>query len=187
MSWLALICVLLGLSPVFVVQQIDRVSQLLFGTHLGNAAAGWILLSPVDTERASYSPVYFLLAVLGVMLATAWVVHHYYHGRLRSAPAWDCGFPAQNARMQDTAEGFGQPIRRIFEPFFKIESELPTPFDKNPKYQGRSEDRLWYLLYLPIKRVTEKLSGWISLLQHGHIHLYLTYTFVTLVVLLIFV
>jgi hydrogenase-4 component B len=187
MSWLALICVLLGLSPVFVVQQIDRVSQLLFGTHLGNAAAGWMLLSPVDTERASYSPVYFLLAVLGVMLATAWVVHHYYHGRLRSAPAWDCGFPAQNARMQDTAEGFGQPIRRIFEPFFKIESELPTPFDKNPKYQGRSEDRLWYLLYLPIKRVTEKLSGWISLLQHGHIHLYLTYTFVTLVVLLIFV
>ncbi len=187
MSWLALICVLLGLAPVFVVQQIDRVSQLLLGTHLGNAAPGWMLLTPADTERASYSPVYFLLAVLGVMLATVWVVHHYYHGRLRSAPAWDCGFPAQNARMQDTAEGFGQPIRRIFEPFFKIESELPTPFDANPKYHGRSEDRLWYLLYLPIRRVTEKLSGWVSLLQHGHIHLYLTYTFVTLVVLLIFV
>jgi hypothetical protein len=89
--------------------------------------------------------------------------------------------------MQDTAEGFGQPIRRIFEPFFKIESELPTAFDAHPKYQGRSEDRLWYLLYLPIRHLTEKLSGWVSLLQHGRIHLYLTYTFVTLIVLLIFV
>ena len=29
--------------------------------------------------------------------------------------------------MQDTAEGFGQPIRQIFEPFFRIERELPTP------------------------------------------------------------
>ncbi|HEX7455098.1 MAG TPA: hydrogenase 4 subunit B [Gallionella sp.] len=187
MIWLALACVLLGLAPVFVVQQIDHVSQLLLGTHLGNAAAGWMFLAPVDTERASYSPVYFLLAVLGVMLVTVWVVHKYYHGRLRRGAAWDCGYPEQTARMQDTAEGFGQPIRRIFEPFFKIESELPTAFDAHPKYQGRSEDRLWYLLYLPIKQLIEKLSGWVSLLQHGRIHLYLTYTFVTLIVLLIFV
>jgi len=187
MVWLALACVVLGLAPVFVVQQIDPVSQMLLGSHLGNAAAGWMMLTPMDTERASYSPVYFLLAVLAVMLVTAWLVHHYYHGRLRRGPAWDCGFPAQNARMQDTAEGFGQPIRRIFDPFFKIESVLPTAFDAQPKYHALSEDRLWYLLYLPMKRLVEKLSGWASVLQHGHIHLYLTYTFVTLIVLLIFV
>ena len=187
MGWLALMCVLLGLAPVFVIQLIDRVTQLLLGAHLGNAAGGWMLLTPVDTERASYGPVYFLLAVLGVMLATAWIVHRYYHGRLRRGPAWDCGYPEQTARMQDTAEGFGQPIRRIFEPFFKIESELPTAFDTHPRYNGRSEDRIWFILYLPIKYLTEKLSGWASVLQHGRIHLYLTYTFVTLIVLLIFV
>ena len=187
MVWLALGCVLLGLAPVFVVGQIDFVSQMLLGTGLGNAATNWIFLAPVDTERASYSPVYFLLAVLGVMLVTALVVHHFYHGRLRRSPAWDCGFPAQTARMQDTAEGFGQPIRRIFEPFFKIENELPTPFDTHPKYHGRSDDRFWLALYLPIKFLTEKLSSWVSMLQHGRIHLYLTYTFVTLIVLLAFV
>ena len=187
MAWLALGCVGLGLAPVWMVRHIDAVSQMLLGTGLGNAAADWMFLAPVDTSRASYSPVYFLLAVLGVMLATIVTVRYLYHGRLRRGPAWDCGFPAQNARMQDTAEGFGQPIRRIFEPFFKIESELPTPFDEHPRYHGRSEDRLWYVLYLPIKRLTEKLSGWASLLQHGRIHLYLTYTFATLVVLLIFV
>src|SRR5665811_266458 len=149
LSWLALGCVVLGLAPVFVVRQLDLVTQVLVGRGLGNAAAGWLFLAPVDIERASYSPVYFLLAVLGVMLVTAVVVHYFYHGRLRRGPAWDCGFPAQTSRMQDTAEGFGQPIRRIFEPFFRIESELPSPFDTHPRYHGRSDDRLWFALYLP--------------------------------------
>jgi len=160
---------------------------MLLGAQLGNAATDWMFLAPVDTKRASYSPMYFVLAVLGVMLLTKLLVRHLYHGRSRRGPAWDCGFPAQNARMQDTAEGFGQPIRRIFEPFFKIESEMPTPFDEHPKYHGRSEDKLWFMLYLPIKHLTEKLSDWASLLQHGRIHLYLAYTFLTLIVLLIFV
>jgi len=187
LTWLATGCVVLGLAPVSVVQQLDQVTRVLLGNGLGNAAAGWLFLAPVDIERASYSPVYFLLAVLGVMLVTILVVRHFYHGRLRRSPAWDCGFPAQTARMQDTAEGFGQPIRRIFEPFFKIESELPSAFDKHPHYHGRSDDRIWFALYLPIKRITEKLSSWVSLLQHGRIHLYLTYTFATLLVLLAFV
>ncbi len=187
LTWLAIGCVALGLAPVFVVQQLDQVTRVLIGHGLGNAAAGWLFLAPVDIERASYSPVIFLLAVVGVMLATTLMVRHFYHGRLRRGPAWDCGFPAQNARMQDTAEGFGQPIRRIFEPFFKIESELPSAFDTHPRYHGRSDDRIWFALYLPIKRITEKLSSLVSLLQHGRIHLYLAYTFVTLIVLLIFV
>lgn len=187
MSWLALVCVGLGLAPVFVLGQLDQVSQLLLNTQLGNAGGDWMFLTPVDTDRASYGPIYFLLAVATVMLLTTLLVRRLYHGRLRRGPAWDCGFPAQNARMQDTAEGFGQPIRRIFEPFFKIESTAPSPFDAYPKYHGRTEDKLWFLLYQPIKQMTGVLSDWVSLLQHGRIHLYLTYTFVTLIVLLIFV
>lgn len=187
MAWLALCCFVLGLAPVFVIHQLDQVSGMLLGAQIGNAADGWLFLAPVDTARASYSPLYFLSAVLGVMALTILLVRRLYHGRLRRGPAWDCGFPAQTSRMQDTAEGFGQPIRRIFEPFFRIEREVPDPFDMHPKYHGGSEDRLWYILYLPIKQLTEKLSGWVALMQHGRIHLYLTYTFVTLIVLLVFV
>ena len=35
---------------------------------------------------------------------------------------------ALNPRMQDTAEGFGQPIKQIFEPFFRIERLHPESF-----------------------------------------------------------
>jgi formate hydrogenlyase subunit 3/multisubunit Na+/H+ antiporter MnhD subunit len=187
MGWLALACVVLGLAPVFVVNQLDLVAQMLLGSQLGNAANDWVFLTPVDTERASYSPLYFLLAILGVMLLTSLMVRRLYHGRVRRSAPWDCGFPAQTARMQDTAQGFGQPIRRIFDPFFKIEREVPSPFDAHPSYHGKSEDRLWYILYQPLQHLTGKLSSWAGLLQHGRIHLYLAYTFVTLIVLLLFV
>ena len=51
----------------------------------------------------------------------AWlVVRGLYHGRLRRAPPWGCGYPFVTARMQDTAEGFGQPIREVFTPLFKM-------------------------------------------------------------------
>ena len=54
--------------------------------------------------------------------------------------------------MQDTAEGFGQPIRQIFEPFFRMKRELPTPFDEAPHYRVVVEDHFWYWLYLPVAR-----------------------------------
>ena len=37
--------------------------------------------------------------------------------------------------MQDTAEGFGQPIRQIFEPFYRMQRVLPSPFDARPRYR----------------------------------------------------
>src|SRR5512134_4182637 len=83
-------------------------------------AGHWLWLTPVAPERASYSPVIFFVVIVAVVLAAFWLVRLLYHGRLRRTPAWDCGFPEQNARMQDTAEGFAQPIRQIFSPVYQI-------------------------------------------------------------------
>jgi hypothetical protein len=58
--------------------------------------------------------------------------------------------PLQTARMQDTAEGFGQPIRQIFEPVFRMKRELPTAFDSAPRYKVTVEDPMWHGVYEPI-------------------------------------
>jgi hypothetical protein len=87
--------------------------------------------------------------------------------------------------MQDTAEGFGQPIRQIFEPFFRLQRELPTPFDSAPRYQVTVEDPLWGWIYLRIAAVTEAISRRIGMLQRGRISIYLLYSFLTLVTLLL--
>ncbi|BBP06055.1 hydrogenase 4 subunit B [Sulfuriferula plumbiphila] len=188
LGWLALGCVVLGLAPVFVLMQLDQVTRLLTGYTVGATAAqsGWLFVVATSPEHASYSPLLFLLGILTLLLLTFVLVRKFYHGRMRRGPAWDCGYPQQTARMQDTAEGFGQPIKQIFEPFFRIERQMPGPFDAHPRYQGKAEDKLWYALYLPIARLVERLSLMISTLQHGRIHIYLLYSFVTLLVLLLF-
>jgi hypothetical protein len=89
--------------------------------------------------------------------------------------------------MQDTAEGFGQPIRQIFEPFFRMKRQLPTAFDAQPSYKVTLEDPLWHGLYLPIARLVERMSKIVGLLQQGRISVYLMYSFVTLIVVLLVV
>ena len=185
--WLAAGCIALGVAPVAVIGVIDAVSGQLLGKILGASATGWMFLTPISPERASYAPFLFLVVILLVWLLTWLAVRQFYHGESRRAPPWDCGFPAQNARMQDSAEGFGQPIRQVFEPFFRMRRELPTPFDAKPRYRVTVEDHLWYWLYLPIVKATQMITRVVTLLQRGRISVYLTYSFVTLLILLLFV
>jgi formate hydrogenlyase subunit 3/multisubunit Na+/H+ antiporter MnhD subunit len=186
--WLSVWCVLLGILPAAVIRLLDNVTLPLVNFAIGSnlERTGWLLIAPVSPERSSYGPLLFLLGIVGAVLLTYVLVRRFYHGRERRGDAWDCGFPAQNARMQDTAEGFGQPIKQIFEPFFRIRRQMPGPFDARPTYSVTTEDRLWYWLYLPVARLNERLAAWIGILQHGRIYLYLLYSFVTLLALLMF-
>ena len=188
MVWLALGCVALGLLPVQVIQLIDPVTRQMLAAGLGDvvAASGWLLV-PVSLERASYGPVIFLLGLAASWTLAFALVRKLYHGRLRRAPAWDCGYPWQSARMQDTAEGFGQPIRQIFEPFFLMRRELPSPFDHEPRYSVVVGDPFWRWLYVPVADVVERLSSWIGRLQQGRIAVYLLYSFLTLIGVLLLV
>jgi formate hydrogenlyase subunit 3/multisubunit Na+/H+ antiporter MnhD subunit len=187
LAWLAAMCIALGLVPVTVIGMLDPITRALTGYGIGSAAHGWLFLAPLQPERASYSPLLFL-AVTALLVALTWLsVRAFYHGRVRRAPPWDCGFPYQDARMQDSAEGFGQPVRQVFEPFFRIEQQAPSPFDERPVYREVHEDRLWYWLYLPVARAAEFVTTLVTVLQRGRISVYLTYSFATLLVLLLFV
>jgi formate hydrogenlyase subunit 3/multisubunit Na+/H+ antiporter MnhD subunit len=186
MVWLALGCVALGLLPTQFIQLIDPVTQQLVHAGLGQrvTTSGW-LLAPNALQQASYGPVIFLLGILASCALAFLLVRGLYHGRTRRGLPWACGFPWGTARMQDTAEGFGQPIRQIFEPFFVMRRELPTPFDEHPTYRVVVEDHFWRWLYVPIMDLANYLARLMSLMQQGRISVYLMYSFVTLVATLL--
>jgi formate hydrogenlyase subunit 3/multisubunit Na+/H+ antiporter MnhD subunit len=184
--WLAAGCVVLGLVPAFMLGLLDMVNAHLLGAQVDPHGSVW-LLAPVSPERAAYSPAVFLLAALLVVLLTVLAVHRLYHGRVRRAAPWDCGYPLLNARMQDTAEGFGYPIRHIFEPFFRMQRELPTPFDAAPRYHVTVEDRFWHALYQPVAALVQNTARLVGKLQRGRIAAYLLYSFLTLIALLLIV
>jgi formate hydrogenlyase subunit 3/multisubunit Na+/H+ antiporter MnhD subunit len=187
MLWLAAGSIVLGLLPVQVVAILAPVMRQLVDADLGPMVEGSWLLVPVAVERASYGPgIFFAGVALGFALAFV-LVRGLYHGRTRRSAAWDCGFPWQTPRMQDTAEGFGQPIRQIFEPMFRIQRELPRAADPEPRYRVTLADHFWHWLYEPVAALVERAANAVGLLQQGRIAVYLLYSFVTLIAILLWV
>lgn len=184
LAWLALGCVLIGAFPQVALDVAGRVTQLLVG-DVAQRGTSWWWIAPAATHQASYSGLWFWVGLLIVTAATFIFVRRFYRGRVRRTAAWDCGYPWQTPRMQDSAEGFGQPIRHLFGPIFKIERELPQPSDTAPRYRIHIEDRIWLACYQPLGRVLQRVAESLAVLQGGRLAVYLLYSFLTLIVLLV--
>jgi formate hydrogenlyase subunit 3/multisubunit Na+/H+ antiporter MnhD subunit len=184
LGWLAAGCLALGLLPVQVLAVLDAAPELLIGSRLEQSSERWWLLAPATSTRASYGPMVFFLVVLAVVIVTMLTVRLFYHRRIRRSAPWDCGFGRLTPRMQDTAEGFGQPIRHVFDGFFRVDRELPTPFDRAPKYRVTVTDQIWRWLYAPLGGAVQTAANAVAWLQQGRVATYLLYSFVTLLVLL---
>ena len=65
-----------------------------------------------------------------------------------------------------------------------MERELPSPLDAAPRYRVIVSDRFWQALYVPIAALVQRAANSVAWLQQGRISVYLTYSFITLVVLL---
>jgi hydrogenase-4 component B len=184
LTWLALGCALLGFFPTTVISFFSIVTKQLGLGELPSSNAPWWLLLPIPEREASYAPLIFFAVILVVVALAIVGVRLFYHQRVRKGGAWDCGFGGLTSRMQDTAEGFGQPIRHLFQPLFLIVRELPGPFDVKPKYRLEIGDRFWHALYQPLGPLVRRVADKVAWLQQGRIATYLLYSFVTLVVLL---
>ncbi len=184
LAWLAAGCIALALFPTQIINLLRGVVRELSGADLPGQAAPWWLLEPIPGRQASYSALGFLLALTAVVLLTILGVRLFYHRRVRRADPWDCGFARLDARMQDTAEGFGQPIRHIFAQFFLLRRELPSPFDRAPRYRVVIGDRIWLRLYEPLGGLVQRIADGFAWVQQGRIATYLLYSFITLVALL---
>ena len=184
LGWLAAGCVVLGLLPRPFIDFLELVPIQLGLIEARTIGGSWWRVVPVMERQAAYAPVVFLLVVALVIVLTMLVVRRFYHVRARRAAPWDCGFARLDSRMQDTAEGFGQPIRHIFQPFFAMHRELPSPFDAEPHYHVTVGDRIWTFAYLPIAGLVQRAARAVAWLQQGRIATYLLYSFVTLLVML---
>ena len=186
LGWLALGCILIGVLPQFAIGASGAVTQHLLSQAVRPGSTMW-WIAPIAPEQASYSGLILLAGIVAVVGVAFVLVRILAHGRIRRTSPWDCGYPWQTARMQDSAEGFGQPIRHMFDVFFRIERHMPSPEDIAPRYSVSVEDRIWGWVYRPIVRVVQSLADVISILQGGRLAVYLIYSFLTLLGLLVFV
>ncbi|MGC1454063.1 MAG: hydrogenase 4 subunit B [Nitrospirota bacterium] len=190
----ALTCLGLGVMPTLMVKWMDPIAEDLVGGTIASSASGfgWMWLTPIAAERASYSAPIAFLGILSVVIVT-YLLLHTRPGAIRRVPLWDCGFEKVTNRMQYTATSFAMPLRRIFGYLFNIKEhvrQLPPAthpaFPERLHYHLKVRDRFWGWLYQPVVDASFWISRRIGRMQHGHIQVYLIYSFVTIVVLLIF-
>ncbi|EXJ13516.1 hydrogenase 4 subunit B [Imhoffiella purpurea] len=182
---LAGLCLLFGVLPTQIIALIDPVAELMVGSGVPQAGAqGWLWLTPIAPETASYSaPISILLLALIAGFAIWWFRRGKVR-RIRRCDPWDCGFAPPDPHMQYTATSFAQPIRRVFALLFEIEESRPPFEDAAPRYRLRIGDRAWGLIYQPVARAVESASRRVVRLQSGNVRVYLGWTLATLLVLL---
>jgi len=190
----ALLCLALGVLPTVVIDWMDTVPEQLVGSSISTTAGafGWMWLTPVAPERASYSgPLVFLVTLSVIVIA--YLLLHVRSGSITRVPLWDCGFEKVTPRMQYTSTAFAMPIRRIFGFFFHIREQVKmnpqAPHRTVPgrmQYTLRIRDRFWGWLYRPLVDVSFWIARRVGRLQQGRIQAYLIYSFVTIIVLLLF-
>jgi hypothetical protein len=173
MTFVAGLCVAIGLAPLALLPALDRAASALGTTVHLSGLAGLGSLS--------------LVAAIGLLAGAAlW-------DRIRRTPfrrtgTWDCGYQAPTARIQYTGASFAQMLTDSF-------AWVLRPMERRPRVQGlfprsaafrtRTPDIFLEKAVKPSLDFTAWAMSWLRILQAGHLPIYLLYVVLTLVALFV--
>jgi len=178
---LAMVCLAIGVAPVAVAPLLDSV------------ASTWLPRSSEAVSLAASAPLAWISILAVALLAVTFCVLLWYRGKLNEATVatagtWGCGYLDPGSRMQYSASSFAGMLVNLFAGVLRTERHSPRisgPFPVDPHFESHVPEAVLERIYLPIiSRIYKKFLP-IRRLQHGQLHLYILYTFITLVVLIV--
>jgi len=186
LAWLAMWSVFIGLWPA---PFISFFQNLLHGiSH--KLVLPWpqlftLSLSKSDTNQDGFMPILLLLVLIVALLLIFLLIKRYAMPAIQRKIPWGCGFNVMTSRMQESSEGFSQPFKIIFAHLIQTTLVLPKASDINPQYHAQIKERIWPLLYDPLRQGFFRIVALTRWIQQGKISAYLTYMALTLFILLI--
>ncbi len=191
MTLLAAACVVLGLGAGVVGDAMTTVSQAIIGAAPPRPADLAAVVSlPRSSIAASYAAwaggLLVLVAVGGLIVLVARA-----RQGTRRVDTWTCGIAPQPA-YQYTATSFAKPIRLFFRRILLPEREVEVEYHPGTRFPVSIRYRSEITLVLEDRIFRRghdlgiRLSQHASRLQNGAIQLYLAYTVVTILILLLF-
>jgi hydrogenase-4 component B len=178
---LAIVCCAIGVAPVAVV------------TLLESAVSDWLPRSTGAISLAVAAPLVWISILALALLIVTFCVLLWYRGRVKkstytSTGTWGCGFLVPSSRMQYTASSFADTLVNFFAGVLRPERHVPHiigSFPANPRFESHVPETVLERIYLPfLSWLYEKVLP-IRRLQHGHLNLYILYTLITLVLLIV--
>jgi hydrogenase-4 component B len=190
MAVLALLCLIAGIVPGFIMDATAPITRQLAGAALSvQASRPWLTIVPAAESGSSYNGLLVFLFITTSALLAISAIHRFASHAIRRAPAWDCGFPDPSPLTQYSGSSFAQPIRRVFLARTPVTSEqvaMPAPGDMHAaRFTLTITDPVWDWLYQPIVRAVERTALQLNKLQFLTIRRYLSLVFFSLVLLLL--
>ncbi|AEG61466.1 hydrogenase 4 subunit B [Desulforamulus ruminis] len=177
MAPLAVLCLALGIFPGPVLNLLTGITSQLVG-------------SPPIPQIATFNA--NLALVLLITLGLLWGITRLMGGaKVRRTETWGCGIDL-DATMEYSSASFSQPLRRVYGTLLQPQRQISLRFKQLPyfgyhiTFKEPVRSVIKDYLYSPLRKITLVLSKKWQCIQSGSIHLYLSYIFITLVILLLF-
>lgn len=177
MAALALFCCLIGLIPILMVVPLQA------------AVTAWYPNLDTSLQLAALAP-FGWLTMLGLLLLVVSVLLYRYllkDGPQPVAETWGCGYLAPTSRMQYSSSSFAEMLTKLFSQVLRPQTDNPDSGQLIPQhsyFESHVPETVLEQIYLPFLRHANKKLSPLRQLQHGHLHLYILYVLLTLVVLL---
>jgi hydrogenase-4 component B len=180
MALLSLVCVLIGVAPGVIA------------TPLENAVSGpgAVLRAPLLGAQVPFGWISLLgagLLTLAVLVALL-LSRRARRESLATSGTWSCGYLRPDARMQYSASSFGATLVSWFRAVLCPEEhrkKVTGIFPEPGSFASHLPETALERIYLPFLEYLYGKSAAIRHLQHGKLNIYIFYTFITLVVLLV--
>ncbi len=192
MGLLAGSCLGFALLAPWIVSILQKVSGTLIeaDTPIPNFTFNGLFITLADFGQIS--PLVFGWMLSGAILILFAALAIFANRKVMLAPSWACGLPGLTARMQYTATGYSKPIRRIFSFLYQptrqveLEDEGHEILRTAQRFESKTTHVFDEWIYRPLAKCMLFVSKKAKLMQTGHIQLYLSYIFITLIVLLVY-
>jgi len=178
MAALALCCIAIGVLP-----------QLVLGA-LGAALASFdpALFEPAEA-LALTAPFGFVTLTAAVLLGASAATAALIGWRsARRELTWDCGYAVPSVRMQYTASSFAGGLVDLFRWALWTEvhaSDVAGTFPGPARLATHLPDPVLDRMILPATRWLARASLWMRWLQRGHLHSYVLYILIAVIVALL--
>jgi hydrogenase-4 component B len=191
-SFLAVLCIALGLAPGVVLRVLGAVMSGLPGlTSRADSTSGAFGMT---SGLASFDSV--VPATLGAMLvgglAIAGLLTLRRSPAARRVPTWGCGGEL-SARNEYTATAFSKPLMMIFGAIYRptrdVEAlaEVSPYFPREVTYRAEIEPTFERYVYGPLLRAVLRVAEGMKMVQAGSLHAYLAYVIALVVSLVLLV
>ncbi|MBP1728098.1 MAG: dehydrogenase (quinone) [Deltaproteobacteria bacterium] len=182
MGIFALLCLLIGLAP--------QLGQRLVAPALA-AFMPEVALTVYPAEYGVILGRLFLLSML--LLLAAIMVTLFWRWRLRqadvaTASTWGCGYQRATARMEYTATAFSELAVSVFNGIIRQRVERPALtgiFPAAARCADLPTETVLERIIVPLFNIAGLSFAFLRRLQHGQMHVYMLYIFVTLFILML--